>query len=92
MKSSVSSLVEAPVLTHFEGEERKKIRERRKWKRGIECARTSLDVAYTQPQGGNAFEASRKRVRKVDGCSRERAQYSEPTTTTVRNLKRKEMK
>ena len=39
--------------------------------------------------GGNAFEASRKRVRKVDGCSRERAQYSEPTTTTVRNLKRK---
>ena len=40
--------------------------------------------------GGNAFEASRKRVRKVDGCSRERAQYSEPTTTTVRNLKKRE--
>ena len=42
---------------------------------------------------GNAFEVSRKRVRKVDGCSRERAQYSEPTTTTVRNLKKgKELK
>ena len=38
--------------------------------------------------GGNAFEVSRKKIRKVDGCSRERAQYSEPTTTTVRNLKK----
>jgi len=38
---------------------------------------------------GDGFEVSRKKERKIDGCRRERARYSEPTTTTVRNLKRK---
>ena len=39
--------------------------------------------------GGERFRGeSEKKIRKIDGCSRERAQYSEPTTTTVRNLKK----
>ena len=31
---------------------------------------------------------SEKEAKKIDGCSRERAQFSEPTTTTIRNLKK----
>ena len=68
---------------------KKKIKEK---KGGLKKRRKEAVVQLSDDLRGNAFEASRKRVRKVDGCSRERAQYSEPTTTTVRNLKRKEMK
>ena len=55
---------------------------------------TASDVFVAVPPvsgtGGNAFEVSRKKEaeKKIDGCSRERAQFSEPTTTTVRNLKK----